>query len=130
MNHRILLLSLSLCSLALGVRADDAPHKPPQAAFDACAKLTSGAACSVTFDDGHSVEGTCRGGPDGSSELACAPKHGHHGPPKEAIDACKDLTAGDACNITFDDESIAGTCHDSPDGNGPMACMPSAPPSK
>ncbi|HEX4355008.1 MAG TPA: hypothetical protein VHZ95_18885, partial [Polyangiales bacterium] len=113
-----------------GVRADDARHKPPQAAFDACAKLASGDACSVTFDDGHAVDGTCHAGPDGSTALACMPAHGHCGPPKEAVDACQNLAAGASCSVTFDDKSIDGTCHESPDGKGPRACMPTAPPSK
>ena len=56
------------------------PHKPPQQAFDACKSLNEGDACSVTFD-GHTMNGTCRKGPNGESDLACAPPHPQGPPP-------------------------------------------------
>jgi hypothetical protein len=34
----------------------------------------------VTFD-GHTMNGTCRKGPNGESDLACAPPHPHGPPP-------------------------------------------------
>ena len=49
------------------------PPTPPQAAIDACTGLAAGAACTMTRADGTSVTGTCRGGPDGTTLLACAP---------------------------------------------------------
>jgi hypothetical protein len=49
---------------------------PPQEAIDACSSRAEGDACSVTFGD-HTMEGTCRKGPNGDGPLACAPK----GPP-------------------------------------------------
>jgi hypothetical protein len=48
------------------------PHRPPQAAFDACAKLAAGATCQVSLHD-RTFGGTCRKGPDGNTELACVP---------------------------------------------------------
>ena len=62
----------------------DAParHRPPREAFDACKSRSEGAACSVTFD-GHTMNGTCRKGPKGESELVCAPAH-PPGPPPSA----------------------------------------------
>ena len=45
-------------------------------------------------------------------------------PPQEAIDACADLAAGDACS--FEDkngEELAGTCF-TPDADHPLACQP------
>ncbi len=56
------------------------PHKPPQAAFDACKNASEGAACSVAFH-GHTMNGTCKKGPNGESELACAPDHPPGPPP-------------------------------------------------
>jgi hypothetical protein len=52
-------------------------HGPPPEAVEACAKLSAGDACTVHFGD-HTMDGTCRNGPDGNGPLACAPK----GPPR------------------------------------------------
>ena len=51
---------------------------PPPEATAGCASLSAGASCSVTFN-GHTMNGTCRAGPDGSGTLACAPS----GPPPQ-----------------------------------------------
>jgi hypothetical protein len=63
-------------------RPVDAPpqHKPPQEAFDACKSHSEGDACSVTFD-GHTMNGTCRKGPNGETDLACVPAHPPGPPP-------------------------------------------------
>ena len=53
-------------------------HGPPPEALAACASLSAGASCSVTFH-GNTMSGTCRTGPDGSGTLACAPS----GPPPQ-----------------------------------------------
>ena len=45
-----------------------------------------------------------------------------HRPPKEAVDACASLKAGDACSFTLDNHSITGTCR-GPQGM-PAACAP------
>ena len=48
---------------------------------------------------------------------------GPHGPPpQEAIDACKDLSQGDACSFTTPQCSVTGTCQ-GPEGK-PLACAP------
>jgi len=47
--------------------------------FAACGGLAEGAACSVTIHE-HKVDGTCRKGPKGEAELACAPSK-MDGPP-------------------------------------------------
>ena len=62
----------------------DAPPrgKPPQEAFDACKSHSEGDACSVTFD-GHTMNGTCRKGPNGETDLACAPPHPQGPPPNQ-----------------------------------------------
>ncbi|MES1177310.1 MAG: hypothetical protein ABUL62_23510 [Myxococcales bacterium] len=63
--------------------ADGPPHgKPPQEAFDACKSHSEGDACSVSFD-GHTMTGTCRKGPNGESDLACAPAHPPGPPPSQ-----------------------------------------------
>jgi len=124
-------MKLAICSLFVLAlpfaiaRADQPPpHQPPPAAFEACAKLTAGAACSVTMHD-HTVTGLCATGP-ASTALFCRPDH-PPGPPPEAIEACSGRNAGDACAVTHGDHAIAGSCDRGP-GNGPLACRPSAPP--
>lgn len=56
------------------------PHKPPQEAFDACKSHNEGDACRVTFN-GHTLDGTCRKGPNGETDLACAPPRPQGPPP-------------------------------------------------
>lgn len=113
-----------------GTPTADAPppphHKPPQAAFDACKGASEGAACSVTFGD-HTMSGTCRKGPNGEGDLACAPDH-PPGPPPEAVEACKSAAEGDACHVTLHGETFDGTCRKGPDGNSTLACAPPHPP--
>jgi hypothetical protein len=132
MRYRDLVFSLPIaaCLCAVSARADESSHKgggPPKQAVEACTSKAAGDACSVTFDNGHASEGTCHTGADAASPLACMPKHMHHGPPKEAIDACKSLAAGATCSVTFDDHTIDGTCQARHDGEGPLACHPAKP---
>jgi hypothetical protein len=49
-------------------------------------------------------------------------------PPQEAVDACADLAAGDACSFTIDNHAVDGKCRLGPDGKGPLACAPKGPP--
>jgi hypothetical protein len=49
-------------------------------------------------------------------------------PPKEAFDACANLTAGAACAFDIDSHHVTGTCRRGPDGQGPLACAPDHPP--
>lgn len=119
------LVAVSLPLALAGANDRPPPHKPPQAAIDACAKLAKGAACSVTFGD-RTMNGTCESIPQ-TSTLACRPEH-PPGPPPEAVDACNGATSGDACSITHGDHTISGTCERGPDGNGPLACRPAGPP--
>ena len=58
------------------------PGPPPPEAFAACKDLADGATCSVTFQD-RTLDGTCRKGPDGKGELACAPTRMPPPPPAE-----------------------------------------------
>lgn len=50
------------------------------------------------------------------------PGGGHRPPPTEAIDACKALTAGDACSFSQGDAQHQGSCW-APEGK-PLACRP------
>ncbi|MCA9592389.1 MAG: hypothetical protein KC776_03735, partial [Myxococcales bacterium] len=96
---------------------------PPQEAFDACTGSAEGDACTVTFG-GKSHDGRCMNGPDG---LACAPPHPPphaKGPPKEAVDACANLSSGDACAVQLGGESHDGKCVNGPHGELPIACLP------
>ena len=57
---------------------------------------------------------------------ASAP-HGHHrGPPPEALAACASKAAGDACTVTFHDETLTGKCAAPPADSGAttLACRP------
>jgi len=102
------------------------PHGgPPPEAFQACASLSAGAACSVSTPQG-TVSGTCRTGPDGTGPLACAPAQPpHDGPPPEALQACASLSAGAACSVATPLGTVSGTCRNGPDGAGTLACAPS-----
>ncbi len=45
-------------------------------------------------------------------------------PPREAVDACEDLEAGEACAFEGrDQENVTGTCF-TPDEEKPLACRP------
>lgn len=46
------------------------------------------------------------------------------GPPREAIDACKNKDQGDACTVNIHGNSIEGTCRESPDDNESLICFP------
>lgn len=51
-------------------------------------------------------------------------------PPREAIDACVDLEAGDACSFEGrNQETVDGICF-APDEEKPLACRPKNPPLK
>jgi hypothetical protein len=105
--------------------ADRPPHrKPPQAAFDACAKSQQGDTCSVAFGE-RTINGTCEAFKD-SAALVCRPDH-PPGPPPEAVDACSSKQEGDACTVTHEDQTLSGSCVKGRDGNGPLACRPAHP---
>lgn len=48
-------------------------------------------------------------------------------PPQEAFDACASSKEGDACSVSFQGHSIAGTCATFP-GSNKLACRPNGPP--
>jgi hypothetical protein len=52
----------------------------------------------------------------------------HHGPPPEALAACKSATSGQQCSFTSPHgDQISGTCN-SREESKPLACRPSHPP--
>lgn len=55
------------------------PRKPPQEAFDACANLRQGDACSITLRD-QTIAGTCEAPPE-TTALACRPSKPPGPPP-------------------------------------------------
>ena len=56
------------------------------------------------------------------------PGRHHHGPPPEALAACKSATSGQQCSFTSPHgDQISGTCT-SRDAGKPLACRPSRPP--
>lgn len=49
-------------------------------------------------------------------------------PPREALEACEEMEAGDACAFQGrNDETVEGTCF-TPGDDKPLACRPSDPP--
>ncbi|HYQ40509.1 MAG TPA: hypothetical protein VER11_01030 [Polyangiaceae bacterium] len=48
-------------------------------------------------------------------------------PPREAFDACKSLTEGAACSVTFDGHGMTGICRKGPHGESELACVPQLP---
>ena len=110
---------------------------PPPEAISACQGKAVSATCSFTGRKGESVEGVCRGAPDGdtSKPVACAPNHppggqggpgGHHGPPPEALQACQGKSQGATCSVeTPDGQTLGGKCDRPPnDSSKPLACRP------
>jgi hypothetical protein len=61
--------------------ADDRPHGPPAAAFDACAGRSSGDSCTVTFRD-QTIVGTCKTIAQ-DDRLICVPDQAPPGPPPD-----------------------------------------------
>ena len=111
------------------------PHgPPPKEAFAACETLAEGVNCTVQLES-RSIEGTCRKGPEGQGELACAPNlpppggpGRPHGPPPKAIKACEGLAESANCTVQIESRSIEGTCRKGPEGQGELACAPNHPP--
>jgi hypothetical protein len=56
------------------------------------------------------------------------PGRHHHGPPPEALQACKSATSGQQCSFTSPHgDQISGTCSSREEGK-PLACRPAHPP--
>ncbi len=54
---------------------------------------------------------------------------GKKGPPPEAIEACADLSEGDACSFTGPrDDELTGTCKSLPGGEEKRVCAPEGAP--
>lgn len=51
-----------------------------------------------------------------------------HEPPREAFDACKSLSEGAACSVSFNGRTMTGTCRKGPRGESELACVPEHPP--
>src|SRR4051812_22716742 len=85
-------------------------------AEDSTASLTSAVTAAGSSSSGESGSDTAGKGHDGH----------HRGPPPEAFTACEGKGAGDACTVTHDDQSIAGTGASPPaDARDPrLACRP------
>ena len=52
-----------------------------------------------------------------------ANQQGHRGPPKEAVEACRTLSAGAPCSFTGPQANRTGNCW-APDAQHPLACKP------
>jgi len=120
---KLVLGSLLVLALPFAAAHADGPHhhKPPQAAFDACAKAKDGDACTVAWAD-HKMDGVCRPAHE-TSALVCRPAH-PPGPPPAALDACRGKAEGDACSVSHDGHDVAGSCARHRDANAPLACRP------
>ncbi len=80
--------------------------------------LLSSAAC-IPDADADSASSALAGGGGGGQR---PPR-----PPQEALDACVELAAGDACEFDHDGHHVTGTCF-TPDEDHPLACKPDQPP--
>jgi hypothetical protein len=125
MSKQSILKSLALFTfIAVGgagtsSAAEPHRHRPPQEAFDACAKKAEGAACEVTFRE-HTMTGTCAATPEGGA-LACRPNH-PPGPPPELKQACEGKNDGDACTASHHGQSEEGVCRRG--RSGTLICLP------
>ncbi len=131
MHHPLVALFAFAVTSAAWAQSNEAtagePHRvhgPPAEAVAACNGQGDGAACGFTFE-GKNLTGTCRTTPKGVA--ACMPAgfekhHGHHGPPPQALDACKGLSAGAACSVKFEERTVTGTCNAGREGE--LACRP------
>ena len=63
----------------------------------------------------------------GSGDAPPAPPAKHHRPPREAIAACANLKADDACSFKIRDHDIAGTCKARRADPNELACRPDHP---
>jgi hypothetical protein len=82
-------------------------------------KLTHLAFCLSSFMAASS-------GPGGLTARAADCPDPHHGPPPQAYDACSQKKTGDACQVTFHDQTVSGVCAAAPDNR--LACRPDHPP--
>ena len=99
-----------------------AGHKPPPAAYDACADSAQGDACQVRFAD-QTIDGMCV--PDREDgTLFCMPEHPPR-PPHAAFDACEGKHAADSCSVTRMGHSEPGSCVATPDQQ--LVCRPPMP---
>jgi len=70
-----------------------------------------------------SGNGVARSG--GQSGSAASGEKRPHGPPPQAIDACKNMASGAACSfVGRENKTLSGTCFAPPGGNHPLACRP------
>jgi hypothetical protein len=130
--NKLSIISLLLSILSFSAYAEDPNmgnekhHFHPQEGINACSGKANADTCSFTGPGGHSLEGTCRQGPDGKGVMACAPK-----PPKEAVDACTGKTEGNDCSfIGRNNNNITGLCRKAPGGEGDLVCFPKFGPPK
>lgn len=83
MKHTVIaVIALALTSVAgfsFAQRGDRPPHPPPPEAFEACADLDEGDACTVETPRGE-LQGTCGYLPN-LENLICVPPHHRNGPP-------------------------------------------------
>ncbi|MGA7750560.1 MAG: hypothetical protein WCA63_10465 [Gallionella sp.] len=86
------------------------------------------AAAQSSNPQGDGQEGPGNGGQGGSNiGPGMGPGSGQHphGPPPQAIAACKDKASGAECSfIGRENKTRTGTCFAPPGGNHPLACRP------
>ena len=82
--------------------------------------LLAGLAGAAMAQDGARPQGKPQAGQGG--EQQGEPKEHRHGPPPEALQACKSLAAGAACGFTGQRGAMKGQCW-APQGK-PLACRP------
>jgi hypothetical protein len=101
----------------MGLAAPE-PHRPPQAAIDACQGKDSGDRCDIALPD-RTISGTCTA--TSESALACRPDH-PPAPPSEMTQACAGKSDGDSCVAINGQEHEDGFCRKGP--SGALVCLP------
>jgi len=84
----------------------------------ACAESAPAAGSTTTQTQGLAA--------DGATGADKGPGQHPHGPPPEAFAACQSKAAGDACTISFQEKTLAGTCTAPPAGapDARVFCLP------
>ena len=92
---------------------------------EACSGKSPGDSCTLNFRN-QSVDGTCA---DSNGSMTCQPVNGSlmqgprmpRGRNEESVQACGGKAAGEACTVTFRNQTTDGTCSDR---TGTVMCVP------
>ena len=88
------------------------------------AGMTTAASAQPNDSQGGGQGNTVMDGRGGSDMGPGGGQH-PHGPPPQAIDACKDKSSGASCSfVGRENQTVSGSCFAPPGENHPLACRP------